>query len=250
MAANVDKLIDFLDKPQVSIEVVVMPDFFLDRIISVPFGLKDFSLKTKSVVTRSGGSLDQIPQVDQKGGNAINVASALLSLGAKVTPIVCTNKLGQNMIHFYLKDYDFENFHIKTYTKASVTTALEFNLGDGKSNVMLRDLGSLEDFGPKELNQKDYALIEKADFVCVFNWAGTRTFGTQLAKTVFSRTKNCGVGKTYLNTADPLPNKTKIPELIKEILKTNLVDIFSLNENEAVTYASYLSDEVSSKRTN
>ena len=33
---------------------------------------------------------------------------------------------------------------------------------------MLRDLGALADFGPANLNENDYALIEDADYVPAF----------------------------------------------------------------------------------
>jgi sugar/nucleoside kinase (ribokinase family) len=112
---------------------------------------------------------------------------------------------------------------------------------------MLRDVGSLEDFGPADLTEADYKAVEGADYVCLFNWAGTKKHGTELAETVFRRAKK-GKCKTYLDTADPIPNKEQIPELMQKVLKSAQVDILSVNENEAVTYASLLSSEVAEKR--
>jgi len=132
--------------------------------------------------------------------------------------------------------------------KASLTTALELKSERGKANVMLRDLGSLEDFGSTNLTDDDYKAFETADYVCLFNWAGTRRNGTELARTVFRKVKTKGKGKTYFDTADPTPNREKIPELMKNVLKTELVDVLSLNENEAVTYASLISKEFDAKR--
>jgi sugar/nucleoside kinase (ribokinase family) len=83
-----------------------------------------------------------------RGGNAINVASALARLGAKVTPIVCTSKLGLQQINYYFNELDVDASHVKTLGKASVTTALEFKNKNEKINVMIRDLGALADFGP------------------------------------------------------------------------------------------------------
>jgi hypothetical protein len=105
---------------------------------------------------------------------------------------------------------------------------------------MLRDVGTLADFGPQNLNGDDYEAIENADYVCVFNWAGTRHHGTALAKTVFCHTKTKGKGKTYYDTADPTSNKGKIPELAKYVLQGKNLDILSVNENEAILYASQL----------
>ena len=93
--------------------------------------------------------------------------------------------------------------------KPPLTTALEFKSINEKTNVMLRDLGALADFGPANLDEGDYALIENADYVCLFNWAGTLKFGTELAQAVFERAKREGKGKTYYDTADPNPNASR-----------------------------------------
>jgi sugar/nucleoside kinase (ribokinase family) len=169
----------------------------------------------------------------------------LAALGAKVTPIVCTNKLGLQQINFHLKSYHVDTSHVKILKQASLTTALEFKTGKGKANVMLRDLGSLADFGPEDLADEDYELIDRADYVCLFNWAGTRNHGTKLAETVFRRVKAKGKGKTYYDTADPTPNREKMAELMKKVLATRHVDVLSLNENEANSYASLLKEKSS-----
>ena len=85
LSGNVDKLLDFLYKPSKAPSVVVMPDFFMDRLVNLEYNSEQFSEAVSTIVERKGGSIDQISQTDQKGGNAINVASALAALGAKVT---------------------------------------------------------------------------------------------------------------------------------------------------------------------
>ncbi len=106
---------------------------------------------------------------------------------------------------------------------------------------MLRDIGTLAVFGPDNLTEKDYPLLKKSNYICIFNWAGTRRHGTELARTVFNYVKTKGIGKTYYDTADPLPNKSKIPVLVDQVLlRQNLIDILSLNENEAITYARFV----------
>ncbi|NLE05378.1 MAG: carbohydrate kinase family protein, partial [Crenarchaeota archaeon] len=242
--AYIDELKDFLEKDTKAIEVVVMPDFFMDRLITLNQDIEQFTSIITDKIRRKGGSIDQIPQIDQKGGNAINVASALSALEAKVTPIISTNEFGLKQIQHQFRSSNFDITHIKIGPKASITTALEFTSNKNKANVMLRDVGSLADFGPENLNEDDYKLIETADYVCIFNWAGTRQYGTQLASTVFSYSKSKGKAKNYFDTADPLPNKEKILELIDTVLKSDNVDILSLNENEAVSYASFLSQEI------
>jgi sugar/nucleoside kinase (ribokinase family) len=244
-----DELLSFLKETHKKLDVVVMPDFFLDRLINLNCDAPHFSSMVANVANRKGGSIDGIAQTDIRGGNAINTASALAALEVKVMPIVCTNKLGLQQINFYLKRYRVDTSHIKLSAKASITTALELKTENGKANVMLRDVGSLADFSPSDLTDEDYALIENADYVCLFNWAGTKKFGTELAETVFRRAKTKGKCKAYFDTADPTPNKAKIPELMEKVLKTSQVDILSLNENEAVCYAALLDAEINAKRT-
>ncbi len=229
-------------------KVVVMPDFFLDRLINLDWDVTEFSGLVAEVAKRKGGSIDGIPQADLRGGNAINVASALASLGAKVTPIVCTSEFGLQQIKFHFRNLPIDMTHIRTCGKASITTALEFQTPDGKANVMLRDLGALADFGPASLDQSDYAVIEVADYTCLFNWAGTLNHGTALAEAVFQRTKEAGKGKTYYDTADPSPNAKAMPQLMAKVLKTDKVDILSVNENEAITYATLLDESLKQKQ--
>ncbi len=227
---------------------MVLPDFFLDRLVSLEWNLSDFSELANDVALRKGGSLDGISQTDMRGGNAINVASALASLGAKVIPIICTSEFGLQQLSYFLKDHPVDVSHVKIREKVSITTALEFKDKNGKTNVMLRDLGSLADFGPSDLNESDFSIIDQSDFVCLFNWAGTSKFGNSLAETVFARAKTKQKCKTYFDTADPTPNSRLIPELIEHVLKSNKLDCLSLNENEAVTYARYIDPSFSSQQ--
>ena len=244
------ELLGFLKKDPEKCDVIVMPDFFNDRLISLDWDAAGFSSAIADVAERKGGSIDGVKQTDIRGGNAINTASALAALGAHVTPIVCTNRLGLQQIKFYFEKYRVDLSQIKIAEKASITTALELKTENGKANVMLRDLGALADFSPNDLTDRDYELIENADYVCLFNWAGTRKHGTLLAETVFGRVKTGGKGKTYYDTADPTPNRDKIPELMKNVLKTSRVDVLSLNENEAICSASLLNDEIIVRRGN
>jgi ribokinase len=217
-----------------------MPDFFLDRLVNLHTNLQSFHKDLARVTERKGGSIDNIEQSELRGGNAVNTASALASLGVHVIPIICTNRIGLQVIKLYLGSGKTDLSHVKLFDKASITTALEFEAGGGKTNVMLRDVGALASFGTQHLNNNDVEAIENADYVCVFNWAGTRRFGTELAKNVFHRVKTSGRGKTYLDTADPTPNKNKIPSLMKSVLKRSDLDILSANENEAICYASQI----------
>lgn len=248
MKSCLDELLSLLNGVSKEITAVVMPDFFLDRLITLKQAPSEFASTIEDVASRKGGSIDGVRQTDIRGGNAVNTASALAALGVKVKPIICTSKLGLQQLDFHLKPLGVDTSHVKIVGKASLTTALELTGEKGKVNVMLRDLGSLADFGPADLSDEDYETIKTADYVCVFNWAGTRNHGMELAQKVFRAVKTGGKGRTYFDTADPTPNRGKIPVLMENVLKTRQVDILSLNENEAITYAACLKNEVNAEK--
>jgi sugar/nucleoside kinase (ribokinase family) len=240
-ADSIDYLLKWFENPKTKgFRVVVMPDFFFDRFVQYPKDFNSFSKNALEVVRRKGGSMDNVKQVNFRGGNAANTAAALATLGATVYPIIETNPLGLTLLKHFLQPLNVNFNYVKTKGRVSITTALEF-IQNGRVNLMLRDLGSLADFGPKSLTLTDYDLLASADVVCVFNWAGTRKHGTELAQTVFHYVKTKGKGVTYYDTADPVPNKEKIPTLIEHVLLKDFVDILSINENEAVQYATYIS---------
>jgi sugar/nucleoside kinase (ribokinase family) len=237
----------FLQKPkEEKCKVAVLPDFFLDRFVNLNFGVQGFTELLIDKVNRKGGSIDGISQTDTRGGNAINVASALANLGALVTPIVCTSEYGLQQLKYYLRELNIDFSHVKIRERISITTALEFKKQDEKTNVMIRDVGSLADFGPNDLDERDFKEIEDANYACLFNWAGTLKHGTELVQAVFDRAK-IGKSRTYFDTADPSPNKEGIAELMKYLLKSNKIDIISVNENEAITYASAFDNSFNSK---
>ena len=236
----IDETLVFLNEKPRETQVVVLPDFFLDRLVNLTCEPSQFSELMRKVVEHKGGSVDGIAQTDFAGGNAINTASGLAKFNVRITPIICTNKIGEKQLRLRLKGRDIDLSHIKLRPRPSLTTALEFKTESGKTNMMLRDVGSLSDFGPEDLTNDDYQSIEEADYVSLFNWAGTKKYGTQLAATVFSWVKSKGKGKTYYDTADPKPNIEGVPELLEKVLRTPQVDVLCVNENEAATYAKYL----------
>lgn len=227
------------------LDIVVMPDFFLDRLITYEGNAKQLCNAVAEVARRKGGSIHGIKQTELRGGNAANTAAALAALGAKVHPIINTSPLGLRLLKLYLELLGVDLSHVKDYGEISLTTAFELTHRDGRVNVMMSDLGSLEEFGPDGLTPEDFQLLRKADYVCVFHWAGTRRWGTELAENVFTHVKKEGRGKTYYDTSDPTPKKEEIPTLMRKVLLTNIIDILSVNENEAFCYASQLNNNVS-----
>jgi len=230
-------------KPR-ELKVVVMPDFFIDRFVTYRGDSKRFSAAVAKVAERRGGNIHGIKQMELRGGNAANTAAALASLGASAYPVITTDALGLHFLEFYLKPLGADLSYIKSEGEVGLTTAIEVMDGGERVNVMMGELGSLPTFGPKDLTERDFRLLQRADYICVFNWAATRKWGSELAETVFRQVKEEGKGKTYLDSGDPTPNKTSIPKLLKNVLKTRLLDVLSVNENEAFQYASQFDKSV------
>jgi len=250
LTQNLEELLHFLEriKPEKKFSVVVMPDFFLDRLVTYEGDLNHFSKAMTEVAERKGGSIHGIKQLELRGGNAANTVAALAALGAKVYPILDTGPLGLHLLKFYLDPFGVDLSHVKTRGKTSLTTAIELTYGGERVNVMMADLGSLPEFGLNDLTHEDFKLLREADYVCIFHWAGARRWGTELAEGVFTYVKREGKGKTYYDTADPSPKKEAVPRLVKKVLLRNLVDVFSVNENEAFCYSSQLNEKVGSLR--
>ncbi len=230
-------------KPR-ELKVAVMPDFFIDRFVIYQGDLKRFSAEVAKVAERRGGNVHGVKQMELRGGNAANTAAALASLGVTAYPIITTDELGLYFLKFYLRPLGGDLSHVKRDGKAGLTTALEITNRGEKVNVMMGDLGSLPMFGPKDLTEEDFRLLQQVDYVGVFNWAATRRWGTELAEVVFRHVKEEGRGRTYLDSGDPTPNKANISKLLKKVLKTRLLDVLSVNENEAFQYASQFDKSV------
>ena len=246
LTQNLEELLHFLErlKPAKKFKVVVMPDFFLDRLLTYEGEIEHFSRDLAEVAERKGGSIHGIRQLELRGGNAANTAAALAALGAQVYPILDTSPLGLHLLKFYLDPFEVDLSHVKTGGKISLTTAIELTHQGERVNVMMSDLGSLSEFGLDHLTPEDFQVLQEADYVCIFHWAATRRWGTQLAEGVFDYVRKKGKGKTYYDTSDPTPKKEEVPRLVKKVLLEKLVDIFSVNENEAFCYASQLDEKV------
>ncbi len=88
-----------------------MPDFFLDRFVSWNGTAEQFSRSIFEVATRKGGSIDNVAQMESRGGNAANTAAALAVLGFNVFPIISTSQLGLNMLKLHLRSLDVDLSH-------------------------------------------------------------------------------------------------------------------------------------------
>ncbi len=202
--------------------IVVLNDFFLDRIIKIQNLEKIYN----QILEKSnlGGSIRGIPQIDLKGGNATNVAYALARLGYPVSLITVADKTSSQILKETFSDFDKVLLCIID-GKPGRTTSLE--LSDKKIvNIMISDLGDNENFGSDRLGIRENDLITKSDAVIVTNWASNKK-GTELSKHVFSKAKSA------LHFLDPADIQTRAEEF-KEALKELQGELHSLciNENE------------------
>ena len=203
--------------------VVVLNDFFLDRIIKIDNITKLFDLILQKKFL--GGSIRGIPQVDLKGGNATNVALALAKLGAPVSLITVANKKGSQILQDAFSEFPKSSLYVID-GKPGMTTSFEFIDNGGVVNIMLSDLGDNENFGPEKLGPKEQKAVKNADAIIVTNWASNEK-GTDLSKFVFEKSLK---SLHFLDPADIETRKDEFKVAISK-LASNL-DSLSLNENE------------------
>jgi ribokinase len=232
-----------IEESKTTLKVTLMPDFFLDHFILLNDRIDSFFNRIIKSAKQGGGNIPFINQVIFKGGNAVNTGFALDGLGASVYLIVKTDELGYMLLKYFAKNTNIDLSHVKVNGKIAITSSLEFIFKERLVNVMINDPGSVSTFGFEELTQKDKELIKNSDFVCVFNWSQNLK-GTNLIKKVFSLLKNSGKGRSYLDTGDPSYKRNEIRNLMNELMKKPLVDVLSVNENEAFHYASYFDKKI------
>lgn len=219
-------IIEKLKQLYIAGSVVVMPDFFVDRIIRLeskevlPSALAE---KAKS----GGGSVRGVPTSDIKGGNAVNVAYALAKLGAKVTLFTIANDVGAAILK-----QAFSQFGDKVTLRVAdgrhgYTTAFEFPHEESRVNVMVSDIGDNAAFGPERLSsQDDLAVLKKADAVMVVNWASNKK-GTELADHAF---KSSPSALHFIDPADISERKEEFRDALFRL--AGITDYLSINENE------------------
>jgi ribokinase len=212
--------------------IVVMPDFFIDRIIKLK-SKEDFIDALTQKAQFGGGSIRDMPTVDIKGGNAVNIAYCLAKLSAKVTLFTISDKIGAAILtHVFSKFGDRVNLRIAD-GKHGLTTSFEFTGEQGfKSNVMLSDTGDNINFGPERVNSEDdLRILRNADGVVVVNWASNSN-GTKLTEHVFKNSPKS------LHFIDPADIEIRRQEFLDSLTKMgDIIDILSINENECNSLA-------------
>lgn len=219
-----------LSKFNFSGNIVVLPDFFLDRIIKI--NSKDELFRTiTSKTTIGGGSIRGVNTFDIKGGNAVNVAYCLASMGLSVTLFTVADNIGTSILRTIFSKFGKNiNLQIKNGKHGS-TTSFEFHENEeSNANVMISDVGDNKNFGPQMISaQSDLETIRSARGVVLTNWASNLK-GTDLANYLFT---NSPKALHFLDPADIETRKEEFRDTLKNLNKT--IDVLSINENECTS---------------
>jgi len=193
-------------------KIVVMPHFCIDSSIQCEDDCRLFIRNFESIADQGGGNM-VIKQTLLRGGKAANCTSALLSLGVRTYLITKTDEIGYKLLQYFFEGKDADLSYVSRDGELASTTAIEFR---GK-NVMLSDPGSLAQFGPECLTDKEERLIREADIVCVSDW-GLNKRGTELAEHVFGIVREEKKGKTFFDPGDPSPKGGNVNEEIERMV--------------------------------
>jgi len=214
--------------------IVVMPDFFVDRIVRLESKDKLFKdLGEKA--SRGGGSIRGVPMSDVKGGNAVNVAYCLAKLGVKVTLFTVADETGAGMIRQSFSQFgDRVTLRIAS-GRSGLTTAFEFPHMETRVNVMVSDIGDNANFGPEKISSEaDRAILKNADAVMLVNWASNKR-GTELAEFSF---RNSPSAFHFIDPADIETRKDDFRESLAKL--AGITDSIGINENECNSLADAL----------
>ncbi len=216
------------------LKVSVLPDFYLDRIVSVP-SLKQLFRLVELKAASGGGNLRGFSQIERTGGNAANLAYALALLSVK-TRLYC---VGDGHTQTALANPP-RNCRVRVIPgQPGYTTALEFSFRNKPVNVMISDVGDSKEFDGRRLEHKVIATLETSDCVALVNWSANRK-GNALARKVFGLKGRKG-RLNFLDPADLAGAEGRLKVLVNEIIGRGLVDVVSVNENETRIMARRLS---------
>jgi sugar/nucleoside kinase (ribokinase family) len=225
-----------LGNAQADLNIVTMPDFFLDHSLACDFNARILTRKMLRVASRGGGEISDVPQSLEVGGNAAICTLALARLGVNVHPMMKTNALGMLLMRYFYETRRVDLNRIKLTGSLSPSTILELRGRKSSTNLMLGDSSSIRPFGFEDLDSEDLATIDRSDYVCVFNWLYNKK-GTDLAEKVFGHCRANSRARTFFDAADPTPRIKDLPDLNRRVLTNGLIDIWGVNENEVLIFA-------------
>ena len=210
--------------------IVVMPDFFIDRILRLET-FEQFTQVIYDKIRFGGGAIRGIPTHDVKGGNAVNIAYCLAELGTNVTLFTVADQIGSAILRqTFSKFEDHNSVDLRICNgRQGHTTALEFESRTGsKVNIMINDVGDIANFGPEKIDSaENVEILRSCNAVMVVNW-GSNLRGTELIEYAF---RNSPHAIHFIDPADIEERKYEFKNALSNV--TNITDIIlSINENE------------------
>ena len=228
------EIIEKLKQLNIVGSIVVMPDFFVDRVIKLESKENLFDTLTEKAEL-GGGSIRGIHTKDVKGGNAVNVAYCLAKLGTRVSLFTIADELGAAILRQTFSQFGDKVTLRIANGRTGLTTAFEFPHEDTLVNVMVSDVGDNSNFGPERINaDADVEILNDADGVIVVNWASNLK-GTELAEFSFN---NSPSAFHFLDPADIETRKDDFRDSLGKL--ANMTDCLSINENECKSLADAL----------
>jgi len=208
---------------------VVLPDFFVDHFVLVP-NFEKFIEDLRKLAQQGGGNLLGSEQFIRRGGNCVNTASALLSLGLDSKMIVTTDEYGKSLLEA-LAPNGLNLDHIHTDGQLSSTVSIETEFEGRKVNLMVSDSGSASSFKFTDLSSADLRMIKDSGLVALVNLNHNK-HGADLAHDLFKMVKESTPAITFMDIGDPSNYSELIEPLLKKAICSGTIDVLGLNENE------------------
>ncbi len=206
-----------------------MHDFFVDRILDVR-SVRAFAKALTAKAREGGGGMRGYEQHDTAGGNAVNLAHALATLGLRTLLVTHSDAPHERMLLDPFRELDAE-VRVKPL-RPGLTVAVE-----AEKNVMVGDVGGAGEFGPELLTDDDWGAVARSSVVCVVNWSANRR-GTDLL--LAARERVGRQSRMFFDPADFRERTREFGELLAMIRKSRLADWISLNEYECIEAARIL----------
>ena len=228
------KLLEILKNPPPVPRPIILPDFFFDHFV-ITEGLEDLLSNMKEVAKQGGGNIVGSTQFIRHGGNAVNTAAALHTLGLDPQVIVTTDEYGASILKSLVNPgLDLSLVH--TDGRMSSTVSIEAEYQGRRVNLMLSDSGSLAEFKFSDLTENDLVAIRDSGLIALLNLSQNKC-AIDLAEGLLSIVHDESKATTFMDICDPSHNLDLLEPLTKRVLTEGFVDILGMNENEATWLA-------------
>jgi sugar/nucleoside kinase (ribokinase family) len=167
MELDYARLIKALENPVDVGRPVILPDFYVDHFV-IAGSFDEFIDGLTRLAKQGGGNLLGNKQFLRRGGNSVNTASALLTLGLDPVLIVTTDDHGSRILPTLVSP-DLDLSHVHTDGRLSSTVSIELEHEGRRVNLMVSDSGSAADFSFSDLTEADLTAIQESNLVALLN---------------------------------------------------------------------------------